>query len=122
LDAAAVFAAPRLDQSMKRRFLLDATAVGTPSRFDAPIEVSRPRRGFRLLADRELRFRSLRCFFGHRPTPWICGFARRYISRPGFVKALRQSPGAIKGLPRGASGEVRVDHSLDERCVRTIER
>src|SRR5213083_3783906 len=105
------------------RFLDDAAVRFPPSLLDIPVEVSGPRRGFRLLAaDRELRFRSLRCFFGHRPTPWICGFARRYISRPGFVKALRQSPGAIKGLPRGASGEVRVDHSLDERRVRTIER
>src|SRR2546422_4885911 len=47
----------------------------------------------------ELRFRSLWGFVGHVPTPWIYGFARRYISRPGSSKAPRLWGETIKPFP-----------------------
>src|SRR5436309_15697429 len=81
------------------RFLDDAAVRFPPSLLDIPVEVSGPRRGFRLLAaDRELRSRSLRCFFGHRPTPWHCGFARRYISRPASLTRCANARGLLKVL------------------------
>src|SRR5438552_1755203 len=89
------------------RFLDDAAVRFPPGLLDVPVEVSGPRRGFRLLAaDRELRFRSLRCFFGHRPTPWICGFARRSISRPRSLKRCAKAWGIFKVLREARRGRV----------------
>src|SRR5438093_1406002 len=47
----------------------------------------------------QLRFRSLWGFVGHGPTPWIYGFARRYISRPGSSKAPCEWGETIKPFP-----------------------
>src|SRR5207245_2858432 len=79
----------------------DAASRVPPRLLYKGVQVSRTRGGLRLAlrCNADLRFRSLGWFFGHRPTPWIFGFARRYISRPGSLKALRQRAETIKPFP-----------------------
>src|SRR5205807_8413992 len=75
---------------------------------DKGVKVSRTRGGLRLAlrCNADLRFRSLGWFFGHRPTPWIFGFARRYISRPGSGKRCAKDRGLLKALRASSRSRV----------------
>src|SRR5438552_13118535 len=86
----------------------DAASRVPPRLLDKGVQVSRTRGGLRLAlrCNADLRFRSLGWFFGHRPTPWIFGFARRYISRPGSRKRCAKDRGLLKALR--ASSDSRV--------------
>src|SRR3989449_11617495 len=72
-----------------------------PRLFDERVQVPRTSGWLRFLfrGNAELRFRSVWGFGGHVPTPWIYGFARRYISRPGSSKAPRLWGETIKPFP-----------------------
>src|SRR6266571_7803180 len=94
-----VTAAP-LDHPLKMS-LLDHTGPRIlPRLLDERVQVSRTSRRLRLCVrgNAQLRFRSLRGFVGHVPTPWIYGFARRYNSRPGTSKCRAKARAVLKSL------------------------
>src|SRR5256712_8468680 len=76
------------DEPCKVGLLHDPPAGILPRLFHQGIQVPRPGGGlcFSCRGDVQLRFRSLRGFLCHGPAPWICGFARRYISDQGRRK------------------------------------
>src|SRR5439155_16359340 len=100
LQADECVAATPFDHSLKMSLLDHAAPRIFPRLFDKGVEVPRTSGRLRLAlrCNAQLRFRSLWGFVGHGPTPWIYGFAYRYISRPGSSKAQHQGPGAIKAL------------------------
>src|SRR5881628_287451 len=106
-----VAAAP-FDHPLKMGLLDHAAPRILPRLFDERVQVPRTSGRLRLpfRGNAQLRFRSLWGFVGHGPTPWIYGFARRYISRPGSSKAPCQWGETIKPFPpRGGplSGDAR---------------
>src|SRR6266702_6188006 len=94
LDTGECGAAPPLDHACKMRFLDDPALRILPRPLDEGVQIPRTRRGLPpfLARDRKLRSRSAG-FFGHRHTPWIFGFARRYISRTRDVESAAPRSG-----------------------------
>src|SRR5438876_8020092 len=82
LQADECVAATPFDHSLKMSLLDHAAPRIFPRLFDKRVEVPRTNGRLRLplRGNAQLRFRSLWGFVGHGPTPWIYGFARRYIS------------------------------------------
>src|SRR3989441_8294165 len=95
-----VAAAP-FDHPLKMGLLDHAAPRILPRLFDERVQVPRTSGRLRLpfRGNAQLRFRSLWGFVGHGPTPWIYGFARRYISRPGSSKAPCLWGETIKPFP-----------------------